>query len=407
MWFAILLLAPIAIVVQAHYVSRQMTDAATELFPRSRRAAAGVRRGYLILSYSVPALLFAWIAYMLIVRPDDGGPPSHRAFVYLVLFPFWFATILTSQCLLLIGPIHAALAIAGRIRGPLDRRWRRRYHQLCLAVLAVFAAYMPIRIAVDARGLEVRHHRVERADLPAELEGFKIGLIADTQADAFTSEERIAEMVDAVNAERPDVVVIAGDVVTRGPEYIEPAARALSRLRAPHGVLAAIGDHENFIYRDRERSVAEVRAALDKHGIPLLDNRVRRIGPLALIVATHNYINRITPNQARAVVGRADGAAIKVIVAHQVGDALLAAARDADVDLYLAGHTHGGQVRPWVFGFDLVPARLETPYITGRYRGGALGPVEVIVTSGLGMSVVPFRYRAPATVEIIELTAAD
>ena len=198
-------------------------------------------------------------------------------------------------------------------------------------------------------------------------------------------------------------MLIAGDIVTRAPRFIEPAAAALGRLRAPHGVLTAIGDHDNFAYRDRERSVAEVRAGLERHGIELLDNQVRRVGGLALIVATHNYINRITPEQARRVVGRAEGAAVKVMVAHQIGAELLSAARDGGVDLYLAGHTHGGQVRPWVYGFDLVAARIESPYITGRYRGGELGDVEVIISSGLGMSVVPFRYRAPATAEIIEL----
>lgn len=403
MWLAVLLVAPIAILGQAHYVSRQMTNAAADLFPGSRQLAGRIRRGYLILTYAVPASLLLWIAYLLIARPDQGGPPSHWLLEYLLILPFWLATILTSQCLVLLAPVHAALAIAGRVRAPLDRRWRRRYHKLCLAVLGFFAVYLPIRVVIDARGIEVRHHTVDIDALPDELDGFKIALIADPQADAFTSAGRIGEMVERVNRERPDLVLIAGDIVTRDPAYIEPAARALGALRAPRGVISAIGDHDNFAYRDRERSVAEVRAALERHGIALLDNRVRRIGELAVIVATHNYINKITPEQARAVVGRAAGAAVKVVVAHQVGGDLLAAARDAGVDLYLAGHTHGGQVRPWVYGFDLVAARVESPYITGRYRGGELGPVEVIVSSGLGMSVVPFRYRAPATVEIIEL----
>jgi hypothetical protein len=400
MWLAILLVAPVAIIVQAHYVSRQMRDAAIALFPRARPIASNIRRGYLVLSYSIPALLVVWIIYVLIARPSEGGPPSHPAFEYLLVFPFWFATILTSQCLILIAPIHAALAIAERARGPLDRKWRRRYRGLCLAVLAVFAVYMPIRVALDARGVEVREYRVAVADLPAPLEGFKIALIADPQADAFTGGDRIREMVGAVNAAAPDVVLIAGDIITRDPGYIAPAAEALGELRAPHGVLAAIGDHDNFAYRDRQRSVREVREALAAHDIPLLDNQVRRVGDLALIVATHNYINRITDEQARAVVAQAAGAKVKVLVAHQVGPELLAAARAGRVDLYLAGHTHGGQVRPWFYGLDLVAARIESPYITGRYT---LDDIDIIVSSGLGMSVMPFRYRAPATAEIIEL----
>lgn len=403
MWLVILLVAPVAIIVQAHYLSREVMRAVAELRPRARRAAAIIRRGYLALTYSVPALLVLYIIYFLIARPEAGGPPSHWIFEYVILLPFWVVTMITTQSVILIAPIHLLLALADRLRDPLELRWRRRFRWAVVTVTGFVAIYMPARIALESNELVVRHHRVAIDELPAELEGFTIGLVADPQADAFTDSEQIRAMVRAVNAHEPDLTLVAGDIISRDPAYIEPAAAALGELEAPLGVFSAIGDHDNFAYRDRGRSLAELTDALARHGIALDNNRVRRFGELAVVIATHNYINRITGDQARELLARAGDAEVVVVLVHQANGPILPAAREAGADLVLAGHTHGGQVRLWWYGLDVVAARIESPYVTGHYRGGALGKLQVIVSSGLGTSVMPFRYRAPATAEIIEL----
>ena len=70
------------------------------------------------------------------------------------------------------------------------------------------------------------------------------------------------------------------------------------------------------------------------------------------------------------------------------------------VDLVLAGHTHGGQVNPVVGVTHVKLARLETALVDGRYQ---LGTTTVIVTAGVGYSIVPVRYAAPGSIELIEL----
>jgi hypothetical protein len=175
-------------------------------------------------------------------------------------------------------------------------------------------------------------------------------------------------------------------------------------MRARHGVLAAIGDHENFAYRDQERSRREVQDAMARHGVPMKDNEVVKLevggATLAVVIATHNYINPLRRERARQLLDQARGADFTILLAHQGSGELLAEAEQGGVDLFLAGHTHGGQIRFWLPFADLTPARLETPYLEGAFP---LGDMTLVVTSGLGMSIVPFRYRSPASVELIRL----
>lgn len=405
MWIAILVVGVCVAIGHAIYFGRRITRALAVVLPGTQRWHRAARRAHLVLACSVPVLLVGFILYALVARPDRIAPPDGWAYSYLVELPFWMVTIWSLQVTLLVLPIdllHGALARFGVAAG---QRWVWRRSALVLAIAGGFALYVPVRaLAVDGRGLDVRTHEVAVRDLPPALDGLRIALVADMQADQYTGEERLAQLVDAVNREAPDLVVIAGDMITRAPSYADMAARAAGRMRARLGVLACIGDHENFAYRDRARSVREVREAMERHGVPMLDNEVRtlRVGDatIAVVLATNNYVSRIAPDAAARLLATAHAADLRVLCAHQATAPLLAAARDAGVELFLAGHTHGGQVNFWLPFLDLTPARFETPYITGAHR---IGDMMLVVTSGLGMSVAPLRYRSPPTIDIVHL----
>jgi hypothetical protein len=404
MWLAILFGGLVFFVAHAIYFSGRLTRALALVFPRSQPLLRPLRVGYLVIACSVPVLFLGYAIYALIARPETIGPPDSRIYDYLVEVPFWLLTIYSLQCSLVIVPIdlvHLGLARLGVAAGP---HWRWRRSALVLVVCAGFLVYVPARIAIDASSLEVRVHDHVAADLPAELDGFQIALIADMQADQYTHVPRLAQLVDAANRARPDLVIIAGDMITRPPQYIEVVAEETARLSAPHGVLACIGDHDNFAYRDRQRSLREVREALARRGIDMLDNEVRQVreggATIAVILATHNYVSRIDRETTRALLARARDADLRVLCAHQPAAQLLADAQGGGVDLFLSGHTHGGQVNFWLPFLDLTPTLFETRYLTGSYRMGAM---QLVVSSGLGMSIAPFRYRSPATLDIIRL----
>ena len=406
-WLVILGVSLVLFALHAVYVSRRMSRALEAVLPRLRPHLRRIRIAYLVVACSLPVLLVGYAAWALVTRPEAIGAPESWVYDVFILYPFWLVTLVSFQVTLLVVPldlVHLGLARLGVLAGD---RWRRRRHALVLAIAAVFAVYVPARVIVDGRSLEVRRHTHTSAEVPPALDGFRIALVGDLQADRYTDEARMAQLVDAANRMEPDLVLIAGDMITRAPQYIEPAAEQAGRLRAEHGVLAAIGDHDNFAYLDRERSLREVQEALARHGVPMLDNEVRRIqvggAEIAVVLATHNYVNPIDPDTLRRLLERTAGSDVQVVVAHQTSPELLELAREAGVELFLGAHTHGGQVRFWLPLLDLTPARLETRYVEGSYR---LGAMTLVVTAGLGMSVTPLRYRSPASVDVIELRAA-
>ncbi|MCK7526330.1 MAG: metallophosphoesterase [Ignavibacteriales bacterium] len=97
----------------------------------------------------------------------------------------------------------------------------------------------------------------KKNNLPKELDGFKIAFISDVQADRYTDEKRLKRYVDKINDSKPDLVLVAGDVITSTPDYIENAAKYLGMIKSKYGTYSCVGDHDNWAYRqDYERSLA-------------------------------------------------------------------------------------------------------------------------------------------------------
>lgn len=307
--------------------------------------------------------------------------------------PFILTVLVVLQAVVWLIAIDVVYLVARR-RGA---RWRAI---ATLVAIGGFALYTPIRIAAERGTVRMRHWAVGSGT----ARPLRIAFLADVQQDVFTDADRARSVYARVNAERPDLVLSGGDWINTGPDHIESAAAAAGTLASRLGTFSVRGDHEHFAYRDRDRSVAELEQAMRAHGVALLSNEIRwfdhegrRIGVLFL---NYNYIVRTDRARVAELVAQLARADYAIAVTHQF-DATLAAELAGKVDLVLAAHTHGGQVNPVVGLAHVRLARLETPYIDGRY---ALGPrTTVIVTSGIGYSVVPIRYAAPGSIEILDL----
>jgi len=139
------------------------------------------------------------------------------------------------------------------------------------------------------------------------------------------------------------------------------------------------------------------------HDVAMIVNEVRSFEHhgkrIAVAFINYNYIHRTGDAEIDALLSQVAGADYRIAVTHQL-DQRLAARLAGKVDLVLGAHTHGGQINPVIGLFHVELARLETEHVDGRYE---LGPTTVIVTAGVGYSVVPVRYAAPGSIEIIEL----
>jgi len=127
-----------------------------------------------------------------------------------------------------------------------------------------------------AYGVAYERHHIGTTDamlpvsgLPDALDGLRIGFVTDIHHSAMVPAEDVAKAVDLVTAARPDVIVLGGDYVTFGDrDFVGPVAELLAPLRAPHGVFAILGNHDD----DRD-----MPAALVKKGFTVLKDQRTRV----------------------------------------------------------------------------------------------------------------------------------
>ena len=400
MWFTLVGAGLVLLIVSGLYARRRLAHALAQFGVRDRRIRV-VRWiiGWLLFGYPI-VMVLSIVVSLLFGRATlprfDGVVAS-----WLFGFPFLWSVLVVLQSVLWLVAIDLAYLIVRRRRGA--ARAARMRAVAVLGIIGVFAVYTPARIIAERGDLRVRHHLVEVAS-PTTPAPFRIAFLADVQQDVHTDAERAREIDALVNASQPDVVLSGGDWINTGPDHIASAAAAAAALQSPLGTFSVRGDHEHFAYVDRERSVAEVERAMRSHGIAMLSNEVRwfdhhgkRIG---IVFLNYNYIHRTDRSTIASLVSSVGGADYAIVVTHQLDAELVALLRDK-VDLVLGAHTHGGQVNPVLGVRHVKLARLETDLVDGRYQ---LGRTTVIVTAGIGYSLIPIRYAAPGSIELIELT---
>jgi uncharacterized protein len=270
------------------------------------------------------------------------------------------------------------------------RMWRR-----ALVVILALLAILGWGYANSLRDPLVRRASFAFADWPEGAPPIRVAMLGDVHMQGpDMTPARIARIADEVRAERPDLILLAGDFVgdraigTRDYADAEIAA-ALARFRAPLGVYAVLGNHDHW------RDGPAMRKALERAAIPVLDNRAIRVGPIALVGIGDPH----TRNADIAAAVRA---------AAPLRGPLLAFSHSPDVAprlpprfaLLLAGHTHCGQIV-----LPLVGALASSSNYGERYRCGIISEQErkIVVTSGLGTSVLPLRFGAPPDLWLLTL----
>jgi uncharacterized protein len=271
-------------------------------------------------------------------------------------------------------------------------RWLRVLCGFICFGLAVWAFWLePRRLIVHEESLELPHW-------PEALHGLRVGLLSDLHVGSpYWQLPELAQLVERVNKEEPELILLAGDYLINGVAFgtwtdPESIAAVLGRLRAPLGVVAVLGNHDwwNDGYR--------VRHALEAQGIVVLENEA----------------HAIERNQTRFfVVGLADQLTRRVRIdkalsAVPAGAPYLVLVHEPDVfarlpdgaALTLAGHTHGGQVKLPLVGRPVVPSRYGQRYAAGHVVEDGR---HLFVTTGVGTSTWPVRFGVTPEIVILSL----
>jgi predicted MPP superfamily phosphohydrolase len=252
-----------------------------------------------------------------------------------------------------------------------------------VGALTGFGAY---GFLYERHTLTVTRVTIGVANLPPALAGLRIGLLTDIHRSRWVSHDDVAHAVTTLMQEGPDIIVLGGDYVTWGDrDYIEPAADALAPLRAPHGVFAILGNHDDD---------HAMPAALTKRDIQVLkDARTRlTINGEGLELAGVRFWTRRQSDIAAVVRG---ATAPLILLAHD--PRRMAEAARLDIPLVLSGHTHGGQVV--LPGLGAVAAQ-KFPVVAGVGREHR---TTMFVSRGIGTVYVPVRINCPPEIAVLTL----
>jgi predicted MPP superfamily phosphohydrolase len=242
--------------------------------------------------------------------------------------------------------------------------------------------------------LEVRtqFHRIEvpRWSAPRPL---RVAFASDLHAGPYTPARLLTRAANALAATAPDLLLLGGDFVCLRSAYVDRVVEALSKIPAPLGRYAVLGNHDYWA------GAQPIVRALERAGIVVLINASRRLGPPFGDVSVGGLDDHMAghPDAAAALDPTAP---VQLVLMHAPSGLLdLASAR---FTLALAGHTHGGQI---ALGPDrpvIVPwGALSRTYCAGEYDIPGQG--RLLVSRGVGCSTLPFRLNSPAEVHLCTL----
>lgn len=270
---------------------------------------------------------------------------------------------------------------------------RRRFAALKLLVQAgvwmTGLRYFGRRNACDIR---TRYVRFTFPNLPAAFHGFRILHLSDFHADGLP---QLDWAVGHRVADLPvDLCVLTGDYRFRlqGPcDDVYPVMERITRrIRSRHGILGVLGNH------DSHEKVPE----FERMGIRILLNEsveIRQRGESLWVLGLddpHYYGCDDLPGTLRPIPAEA----FKLLLVHT--PELVEQAATRGIDLYLCGHTHGGQVRVPGMRPRVVNTNLAPEFHRGAWR---LDGMQGYTSSGVGCSVAPVRFFSPPEIVLIEL----
>ncbi len=288
--------------------------------------------------------------------------------------------------------------------------------QMGFLVAAVpFSAFVygMVKGAYDYR---VKRIKIKVPNLPAAFEGFKMLQISDLHTGSFQSQEPLREAVRLINKQEADVVFFTGDLVNNVVTELYPHVDTLKAIQAKHGVFSVLGNHDYGDYvswsspEAKRSNLQNLMETQQKMGWQLLMNEHRLLekdGESIAILGVENWGNRANfpkyGDLEKAYSG-SEKAPFKVLLSHDPShwDGEINQTYK-DIDLTLAGHTHGMQFGVNIPGLKWSPVQYVYKQWAGLYQKGQQ---YLYVNTGLGFIGYPGRVGFLPEITVFELQKA-
>lgn len=291
---------------------------------------------------------------------------------------------------------------------------------ISLLSIAILSGCLGYAYFVEPHRLVTNRQTIKITGWDTAFEGYKIIAIGDIHGGSNgVDDTKLRTIVETANAENADLIVLLGDYVSQNAANrslgdaglrmpMPQIADGLKGLTAKDGVVAVLGNHDGWYCDDC------VRSELNRVGITVLDNEILRIergGKAIRIFGLPDHMKignwRSFSNNAKQTLANTNEQGNVIALDHSpdilpviTGDLSIS----TELKLVLAAHTHGGQVWLPVIGSPIVPTNCGQKCAYGL---SSLNGVEMFVTSGVGESILPFRFMMPPEIAVLTVKAEN
>jgi hypothetical protein len=349
------------------------------------------------------------IYIILAVIPVLGAYLPNSSFKYLCMEigNVWFAFFMFYAAFVLILTGLAELIAKITHKPDVNFVW----HALNFAFLfGLLIASYGLYHAQEIKLTEVDVNVEANSEVSSKPDQIRVVLLGDLHLSCNSRLAMTENMVDMVNAAKPDIVLIAGDIFTSnygGLKHPEEYSKALSKMQATYGVYAVAGNHDvdenlfgGFAISPVSEAfrVSEMDKFFEDAGFKMLYDESVDIGGIFTLVGRIDgeKAGDGTANRMDAKTLLADVDKTKPVLVLQHEPKGFAELSDNGADVVMCGHTHDGQIFPGNF---IVPFFNENAYGVKKLYG-----IQTIVTSGVGYYGPPIRVGTDGEVMVVNLT---
>ena len=274
-----------------------------------------------------------------------------------------------------------------------------------LAVVAIVLVVLVIWIAWGNTALELNTYTVSSAKLPQSFDGYRIAHVSDLHnAEMGKNNEKLSTMLRDAD---PDMIAITGDLVDSRNTDIEVALQFVREAVKIAPCYYVTGNHEARI-----SEYDELKEAMEAAGVTVLKDAQTEIsltGEFITLIGVNDpsYQTDYLFGDAKTVMNtkleelHTEQDRFTILLSHR--PELFDTYADHSIDLVLSGHAHGGQFRlPFIGGLVAPNQGLFPEYDAGIYTEGN---TNMLVSRGIGNSILPFRINNRPEVILIELQA--
>jgi predicted MPP superfamily phosphohydrolase len=326
-----------------------------------------------------------------LLRPPWSRVIAWPASLWMGLFFYLFLLVVLSDLLLFVGGLVSPKELHAAVGAPEDSSGVGGLRALGVVVVAL--AFSAVGLRGGLAGPQLAKVEVWLERWPAALDGFRIVQISDIHIGPILDRAFSRELADRVNALKPDLVAVTGDLVDGSVSKLRDEVTPFGDIRGRFGVFFVTGNHDHYSGADGWS------ARLQELGFQILRNERITLEAdgasfeLAGVDDHRSGYETFGGEDLDAALADLPPDRFVLLLAHD--PTTFKKARRMGVDLQLSGHTHGGQI--WPFAWFV---RLAIPWVAGLYRSG---DAQLYVSRGTGFWGPPMRLFAPAEITEIRL----